>query len=61
LWLILLAVSEIESRRGRFAEAQSRRQQAREIVEFVADHTGSPDLRGSFLNLRDARDVMGEA
>ncbi|HET7087628.1 MAG TPA: hypothetical protein VFL17_03160 [Anaerolineae bacterium] len=61
LWRILLAVSEIESRRGRHAEAQSRRRQAREIVEFIADHTGSPELRESFLNLRDVRDVMGEA
>jgi len=60
LWRILLAVSEIESRRGRYAEAQSRRQQAREIVEFIAAHTGSPELRESFLNLRDVRDVMGE-
>ena len=42
------------------AEAQSRRQQAREIVEFIAAHTGSPELRESFLNLRDVRDVMGE-
>ncbi len=61
LWRILLAVSEIESRRGRYAEAQSRRRQAREIVEFIADHTGSPELRESFLNMRDVRDVMGEA
>ena len=58
LWRILLAVSEVESRQGRYAEAQSRRRQAREIVEFIADHTGSPELRESFLRLPEVRKLM---
>jgi len=58
LWPILAALSQIEAQRGNPVEAQALRQQAREIVEFIADHAGSPELRASFLNLPDVQDVM---
>ncbi|HLF27558.1 MAG TPA: hypothetical protein VJG32_14585 [Anaerolineae bacterium] len=60
LWSILAALSEIEARRGNQAEAQQLRWQARDIVEFIAEHVGSPELRTSFLNLPDVRDVLRE-
>ena len=76
LWPILMALSTIEAQRGNGIEAQSLRQQARALVEFIADHIGAPDpaasfddaqdrgsgldLRASFLNLPEVRNVMRE-
>ncbi len=60
LWPILLALSEIEEQGGHHAAAHALRQQAQEIVEFIADHAGSPELRASFLNLPDVQNVMRE-
>jgi tetratricopeptide (TPR) repeat protein len=48
LWQILSALSEAEAAQGNHAEAQALRQQAREIVAYVADHC-PPELRASFL------------
>jgi hypothetical protein len=59
LWQILAALGQIEDRRGNQSEAQSLRRQAREIVEFIAEHCPT-DVRVSFLNLPDVRDVMRE-
>ena len=60
LWRILLTLSQAEERGGNPAEAQSLRRQAREVIGDIADHC-PPDLRASFLNLPDVRDVMREA
>ncbi|MBI3763062.1 MAG: hypothetical protein HY260_14535 [Chloroflexi bacterium] len=58
LWQILAALSPIEAARGDNAEAASLRRQAQEIVEHIADHAGSDELRESFLNMADVRQVM---
>ena len=60
LWPILIVMSEIDARRGNHAEADSRRRQAREIVEYIADHAGTPELRASFLGLPHVQDVRRE-
>ncbi len=76
LWQILAALSEVETRSGNQAEVTSLRQQARAIVDFIADHIGAPDpstsfgsaqdkgagldLRASFLSLPDVQSVMRE-
>jgi len=56
LWPVLAALAEIEAGRGHAAEAQTLRRQAREIIQYIADHC-PPDLRASFLNLPDVRAV----
>jgi len=58
LWPILVALSEIEAQHGNQAEAQALRRQAREIVEYIADHAGTPELRASFLGLPHVRAAM---
>jgi hypothetical protein len=58
LWEILHTLSEVEAARGNAAEAEVLRGQAREIITYIADHAGSPDLRASFLSLPKVRDVL---
>ncbi len=59
LWPILLTQSEIEAARRNPSQAQTLRAQAREIVEYIAEHA-PPDLRVSFLNLPQVRTVIGD-
>lgn len=60
LWQILAALAEIESRRGHVAEAENLRAQAREVIAFIADHAGTPELCASFLTRPDVRAVLEE-
>jgi len=56
LWPILSMLSQIEVQRGNTNEAENLHQQAREIIEYIADHA-PPDLRSSFLALPSVRAV----
>lgn len=55
LWQILGALSQLETDP---TEAGHLRQQAREIVESIADHIGNPDLRASFLGMAEVQEVL---
>ena len=55
LWQILLALSKVETDP---AEADNLRQQARETVEYIANHIDQDDLRQSFLNLPDVQAAL---
>ena len=57
LWQILIALSQAEEQGGNSAEAESLRQQAREVIGTIADHC-PPDLRASFLDLPDVKDAI---
>jgi tetratricopeptide (TPR) repeat protein len=59
LWEILFALSQLELERGNAAEAKNLRDQAREIVNYIANHTGTPELRASFLSLPQVQAVFG--
>ncbi len=52
LWPILLHLSQTESDA---ADAAQLRHEARELVNYIADHSGSPELRDSFMALPDVR------
>jgi tetratricopeptide (TPR) repeat protein len=58
LWPILFALSQVETRRGNISEAQQLDQEVRDIIEYIADHAGSPDLRTSFLALPRVRQLF---
>jgi hypothetical protein len=58
LWPILMAMSEIERQRGHPREAEALHRQARGIVDHIAHHLGTPELRASFLNLPQASAVL---
>lgn len=55
LWRIFTALSRIEAEHHHPAEARQLNQQAREVIEYLADHTGNSELRASFLNLPEVR------
>jgi tetratricopeptide (TPR) repeat protein len=60
LWQILIALSEIELKRGHEMAAYKLRQQARQIVEYIAAHITQIDLRESFVDLPHIRAVLQE-
>jgi tetratricopeptide (TPR) repeat protein len=55
LWPILLSLSQLEPEP---TAAEHLRRQAQEIVEAIADHTPTPELRASFLDLPQVRAVF---
>lgn len=57
LWLVLFALSQLEADP---IEADNLRQQARRIIEYIADHIDETDLREVFLNHPDVRAVLDE-
>jgi tetratricopeptide (TPR) repeat protein len=57
LWPILITLLEMEMERGDAAQAERVRQQAREVIEYIADHTPAP-YHESFLSLPAVRSVM---
>lgn len=57
-WRCLAALAEVSSKRGGEAEAQAYREQARGVIEFIAEHAGSEALRKSFLSLPKVQGVM---
>ena len=54
---ILFTLGEIEARLGNAVEAQAARAQARAVIEYIAKNA-TPELRESFLNLPEVRQVM---
>jgi len=57
LWPILAALSVLAAERGNAPDAQMLRQQAREVITYIADHC-PPDLQDSFLHLPEVRAVL---
>jgi adenylate cyclase len=57
LWQILAVLAEIDDQYGDAAQAELLRDQAREVIRYIADHAGSPELRASFLARPDVRAV----
>ncbi|GAB4443048.1 MAG: AAA family ATPase [Anaerolineae bacterium] len=55
LWQILLALSQLETDPG---EATRLRRQAQEIVETIASNVGDPELRASFLDLAEVKELL---
>ncbi len=55
LWPILFHLSQLETE---LEEAARLRQEARELIEFIANHTGRPSFRESFLALSEVRAVI---
>ncbi len=57
LWQILAFAATLSEARGEITKANAQRGEAREIVEYIAEHA-PPELRAGFLQKRDVRAVM---
>jgi tetratricopeptide (TPR) repeat protein len=55
LWPILFTLSQLETEP---AESECLRRQAQKIIEYIAVHTGTPELRDSFLGLTNVQVVF---
>ena len=55
LWQILAAMADIESDHEKSASLKT---QARETIQFIADHITSEELRSSFLKLEAVKTLM---
>jgi tetratricopeptide (TPR) repeat protein len=58
LWQAFAGLSEIEIGRGEAEKAARHREQAAALIAYIADHTGSPELRKSFLKRQDVQHVL---
>ncbi len=56
-WKCLTLLAKIAAERGDEFQADAYRGQAREIVDFIAEHAGSTELKESFLSLPEVREV----
>lgn len=57
LWKILAAIGEIEVGRGNDTKADAARVQARQVIDYIAEHA-PPDLRETFLNSSSVNAVL---
>lgn len=48
----------LSARRGNEIEADAWRNKAREVIDYIAGHAGSEELRQAFLNQPDVREIM---
>jgi hypothetical protein len=58
LWQILAALAEIEEEQGNNGKAKSYRDEARNIIDYIAGHSGSEELRASFLSLPEVKTLL---
>ena len=58
LWQILATLSELESISGKQSEAEKLREQALEVIDYIAEHAGSDELRDSFLAQPDVARLL---
>jgi tetratricopeptide (TPR) repeat protein len=60
LWLVLVALAEVESRSGNAGEARRLRERARGILDWIVAQIDDPDLRRVFLGLNDVRSLLAQ-
>jgi len=54
-WRIHAGLRRAQTELGNVEAAQMHGSRAKEIIEFIADHVGSAELRASFLGLAEVR------
>ena len=57
LWQILAALAEIEEQQGNKDKAKTYRDEARNIIDYIAGHSGS-ELRSSFLSMPEVMPLL---
>ena len=57
LWQILAALAKIEEQQGNSAKAKAHRDEARQIVDYIAGHSGS-QLRAALLSIPEVKSLL---
>lgn len=57
LWQIYAALSELEIERGNAQQANAYQEQARQVIEYIVEHTPQ-EFRAGFLNLPRVREIL---
>lgn len=60
LWQVLWELSQLATAVGNASAADGFRQQAQEIITYIAGHTGSEELRVSFLSMPEVKSVLNK-
>jgi len=60
LWQIYFEMSRVASTQGRLDESHRLLEQPRELIDYIADHCGDPEIREDFLNTSKVRSVLTE-
>jgi hypothetical protein len=60
LWQILWGLSQLETAAGNLSDASLYKQQAQDSITYIADHTGSAEIRASFLSLPEVMSVLAK-
>lgn len=58
LWGIYFEMSKVASAEKRFDESQKLRQRSKELIDYIADHCGKPEIREGFLNTPKVRQAL---
>ncbi len=59
IWPILGDLSDLSKEKGQVSKAVQYREDAREVLEYILDHTSNTELRRSFTNRPKVRALMG--
>jgi tetratricopeptide (TPR) repeat protein len=57
-WRILWELSQLEKAAGKHDESERYHRQAEEEVSYIADHTGSDELRTAFLTMPEVQTIL---
>ena len=59
LWSILFEMSQVASLEGNEAESEGLLEESKDTANYIAEHCGSSEIRGSFLGLSKVREILG--
>ena len=59
LWPILTTLTKLERQQGNQVGADQLTAEAKQVIANIADHIEEADLRSSFLNLKQVREIIG--
>ncbi len=57
-WKILSELAKLENQKGNIPQADLLRHQAKEVVTYISDHIDDQELRTSFLELKEIRELL---
>ena len=60
LWRICCHLAAMEAERGNLTQVQVLKEQARPVIDYIADHAGRDDLRASFLAIPMVQTILSD-